>query len=105
MVDPFPPEPRDPLGIAQAIWNELVGESLGSRPADKSLTVAAFEAADALSAYVEAIADGDVLPDAPLFLAPGWYVNVPLEGTYMASWGVTPKPIRDLAAPPVAPAH
>jgi hypothetical protein len=40
------------------------------------------------------------LPDEPLFLAPGWYVNVPLEKTYEASWDVTPKPIRDLVAPP-----
>jgi len=26
------PGPRDPQGIAQAIWDELVGESLGTRP-------------------------------------------------------------------------
>ena len=32
-------------------------------------------------------------------LAPGWYVNVPLEQTYMSSWDVAPKPIRDLVAP------
>ena len=53
-----------------------------------------------LTAYVDALAVGDPLRDAPLFLAPGWYVNVPLERTYTASWGVTPKPIRDLVAPP-----
>ena len=39
--------------------------------------------------------------EIPLFLAPGWYVNVPLEQTYAASWDVTPKPIRDLVAPPL----
>ena len=43
-----------------------------------------------LTAYVDSLAVGDPLPDAPLFLAPGWYVNVPLEQTYMASWDVTP---------------
>jgi hypothetical protein len=42
------------------------------------------------------VAVGNPLPDAPLFLAPGWYVNVPLEATYRASWDVTPRPIRDL---------
>ena len=72
----------------------------GTRPADKPLTVAAFDAGEELTAYVDALAVGDPLPDAPLFLAPGWYVNVPLEQTYMASWNVTPKPIRDLVAPP-----
>ena len=92
MIDLFPSGPRDPQGIAQAIWDELVGESLGTRPADKLLTVAAYDAGDELTAYVDALAVGDLLRDAPLFLAPGWYVNVPLERTYTASWGVTPKP-------------
>ncbi len=46
------------------------------------------------------MAVGDAFPDAPLFLAPGWYVNVPLEQAYRASWEVTPRPIRDLVAPP-----
>ena len=63
VVDLFPPTPRDPDGIHQAIWDELVG---------------------------------DPLPDAPLFLAPGWYVNIPLEATYQASWAETPLPIREL---------
>ena len=37
-------------------------------------------------------------PMRPSSCAPGWYVNIPLEQTYMASWEVTPKPIRDLVA-------
>jgi Protein of unknown function (DUF4058) len=100
MIDLFPTGPRDPQGIAQAIWDELAGESLGTRPADKLLSVAAYDAGNELTAYVDALAVGDLLPDAPLFLAPGWYVNVPLQQTYTASWDVTPKPIRDLVAPP-----
>ena len=100
MIDLFPLETRDPQGMAQAIWDELAGESLGTRPTDKLLTVAAYDAGNELTAYVDALAVGDLLPDAPLFLAPGWYVNVPLEQTYTASWDVTPKPIRDLVAPP-----
>jgi hypothetical protein len=103
IIDPFPPGPRDPLGLAQAIWDALTDEPLSARPAGKLLTVAAFDAGEPLTAYVEAVAVGDVLPDAPLFLAPGWYVNVPLEQTYMASWVVTPKPIRDLVVPATAP--
>jgi hypothetical protein len=100
VVDPFPPGPRDPDGIAQAIWDELVGERLATRPADEPLTVAAFDAGEPLTAYVDSLAVGDPLPEAPLFLAPSWYVNVPLEETYRASWEVTPRPIRDLLGTP-----
>jgi hypothetical protein len=103
MVDLLPLGARDPNGLAQAIWDELVGESLGRRPADKPLTIAAYDAGNELSAYVDPLAVGDMMPDAPLFLAPGWYVNVPLEQTYMASWEVTPKPIRDVVASPSGP--
>jgi hypothetical protein len=100
VIDPFPPGPRDPDGIAQAIWDELVGEPLTLRSVVTPLLVAAIDAGEPLTAYVDSVAVGDPLPDAPLFLAPGWYVNVPLEPTYEASWEVTPRPIRDLVAPP-----
>jgi hypothetical protein len=55
-----------------------------------------------LTAYVEALAVGDSWPEAPLFLEPGWYVNVPLEQTYMTSWELTPRPIRDRLVIPAA---
>ena len=100
VIDPFPPGPRDPDGIAQAIWDQLVGESLAHRTTDQRLLVAAIDAGEPLTAYVDSFAIGDPLPDAPLFLAPGWYVNVPLEQTYEASWNVTPRPIRDLVTLP-----
>ena len=96
VIDLFPPGPRDPDGIAQAIWDELVGEPLATRTADQSRLVAAIDAGEALTAYVDSLSVGNPLPESPLFLAPGWYVNVPLEQTYEASWNVTPQPIRDL---------
>ena len=96
VIDLFPPTARDPDGIHQAIWDELVGETFEARPADKPLTIASYDAGGDLAAYVDPVAVGDPLPDAPLFLAPDWYVNIPLETTYAASWAVTPKPIRDL---------
>lgn len=96
VIDPFPPGPRDPGGIAQAIWSEIADEPLETPSADRSLTIAGFDAGEPVTAYVDRIAVGDDLPDAPLFLAPGWYVNVPLEETYQASWAATPRPIRDL---------
>jgi hypothetical protein len=58
----------------------------------------AYNAGDELVAYCDPVAVGDPLPDAPLFLAPGWYVNVPLEATYKTSWATTPAPIRELVS-------
>lgn len=100
VVDLFPPTPRDPAGIHEVIWGELVGEPFEARPADKPLTIASYDAALDLTAYVDPVAVGDVLPDAPLFLAAGWYVNIPLEQTYMASWENTPAPIREMVMGP-----
>lgn len=45
----------------------------------------------------------DPLPDAPLFLAPGWYVNIPLDRTYAASWEETPPDIRHEVVPEQPP--
>jgi hypothetical protein len=101
MIDLFSPGPRDPQGVAQAVCDELVGESLGTRPAEKLLTVVAYYAGNELTSYVDSLALGEPLPDAPLFLAPGWYVDVPLEQTYMSSWDLTHRPIRDLVASPL----
>ena len=98
-IDLFPPGSRDPEGIHKVIWDEFVGLPVEPRPANKPLTIASYDAGE-LTAYVDPIAVGELLPDAPLFLAPGWYVNIPLEQTYAASWSVTPKPIRDLVELP-----
>ena len=100
IVDLFPPTPRDPAGIHQTIWEQLTDEPFEPRPADAPLTVASYEAGDELTAYVDPVAVGDILPEPPLFLAPGWYVGVPLEGTYQVAWEGTPRPIRDRVEPP-----
>jgi hypothetical protein len=102
VIDPFPPSPRDSEGIAQAIWDGMAGEPLDTRPADEPSTIPAFDAGPPVTAYVDTLAVGDPLPDAPLFLAPGWYVNVPLEQTYQISWDVTSAPIRELVETPAA---
>ena len=96
LIDLFPPTRRDPQGIHQLIWDELTGEPFEPPPADKPLTVAGYDAGGAITAYVDPVAVGDALPDVPLFLAPGWYINIPLEQTYSRSWSLGPKSIRDL---------
>lgn len=102
VIDLFPPTPRDPDGIHHVIWAEFTDEPFEARPANKPLTVAAYNAGIDLTAYVDPVAVGDALPDAALFLAPGWYVNIPLEATYLASWAEAPRLIRDLVEPPTA---
>jgi hypothetical protein len=50
--------------------------------------------------YVEPVGFSDTLIDMPLFLAPGWYVNVPLETTYQAAWRGMPRRFRDVLESP-----
>lgn len=97
VVDLFPPGPRDTEGLYAAIWSEFSGLPSEPLPHANSRTIASYDAGER-TAYVDPIQIGEPLPDTPLFLAPGWYVNIPLERTYMASWAETPQAIRDLVA-------
>ncbi|MDB5313533.1 MAG: hypothetical protein JWO38_7735 [Gemmataceae bacterium] len=99
VVDLFPPGPRDPQGIHKAIWDEIGPDQPFDLPKDKPLTVAAYEA-ESVTAYVEPVAVGDVLPGIPLFLTRRQHVRCPLEASYQAAWGVMPAPIRRLFDPP-----
>jgi hypothetical protein len=97
VVDPFPPGKRDPAGIHAAIWGEISSDDGDDAPpADKPLTLAAYDAGPEKVAYVEFVAVGDPLPDMPIFLRPGDYVKVPLEATYGASWTVFPGAVKRL---------
>ena len=102
IVDLQPPSPRDPRGIHFAIWSQLEGKSSYEPPEGKPLALVAYEAARRRRAYIEPIGVGDDLPDMPVFLAPGWYVNVPLGPTYQAAWRGVPRRWRDVLEPPVA---
>ncbi len=89
IVDLFPPGRRDPEGIHGEIWQEIAGKE-ASLPADKPLTLAAYEAGDMIRAYVVNLALREPLTDMPLFLEPGQAVTVPLEQTYLAAFADTP---------------
>lgn len=95
VIDPFPPSPRDPQGIHKAIWDEIADNPF-QLPADRQLTLVAYQAEPTKTAYVQPIAVGQPLPDMPLFIHENQYINVPLEATYMATWQVLPQPLRDL---------
>lgn len=95
LVDLQPPTARDPEGIHAAGWNEFGGKAKPS-PAGKPLTLVAYDAGPPKEAYVQRLSFAEPLIDMPLFLAPGWYINVPLETTYHAAWRGVPRRIREL---------
>ncbi len=95
VVDLFPPTPRDPHGIHQAIWNEL-GDEPFEQVQGKPLVAASFLGGDLPTAYVEPLAVGDPLPSLPIFLSPERYVPAPLEATYQRAWDVFPALLKAL---------
>jgi hypothetical protein len=94
VVDLFPPGPRDPNGIHSAIWSGFHGEPYTPAP-NQPLTLVSYDAGPPYQAYLEPVAVGEVMPDMPLFLAPGAYVNVPLESTYMGAFDGIARRTRD----------
>jgi hypothetical protein len=98
LIDLHPRTERDPAGIHPIIWAE-VGGNPAPVMAEKPLTLVAYDAGPPKTSYVEPVAVGDTLIDMPLFLAPGWYVPVPLEATYQAAWSGVPRRYRAVLEP------
>jgi hypothetical protein len=101
LIDPFPPGPRDPNGVHGAIWDEDGCEPF-RLPADKPLTLVAYECGPMTRAYIEPIAVGDALPDMPLFLEPDHCIYVPLENTYQTAFAVQPERWKRVLEPPAS---
>jgi hypothetical protein len=100
IIDLHPPGRRDPDGIHGEIWQEIAGQEYAA-PADKPLTLAAYESGNTVRAYVVPVAVGDALTDMPLFLEPGKAVAIPLEATYNAAFAEVPRRWRrGLEEPP-----
>ena len=56
------------------------------------------DAGESRAAYFSFVAVGDVLPNMPLFLRPGVYVQAPLEASYQTTWEQFPTALRGLLA-------
>ena len=97
IIDLFPPSRRDPQGIHRVVWDEIREEPF-ELPPDKPLTLVAYSAGVPKKAFVEPVAVGDPLPDMPVFLDTGTYINAPLEATYLGTWDTCPEPFRQLIA-------
>jgi len=91
VIDLQPPGTFDPEGIHGAVWDYLFGICPDASQ-DRPLTLVSYRAEPVPTAYVEPLSPGAVLPDMPLFLDAEWYVNVPLEETYMLTWQGFPEP-------------
>jgi hypothetical protein len=98
IVDLLPPGRHDPHGIHAAIWDEIAGQEYVP-PADQPLTLASYETALTVRAYVRQVAVGEPLPDMPLFLEPNGCVQVPLEGTYQTAFAAMPRRWRRVLDP------
>jgi hypothetical protein len=103
VVDLFSPTEHDPQGIHPVIWSRLTDTPPVTPSTDRPLAVVSYDATGRPTAYMEPIAVGGLLPDAPLFVAPGRYATIPLELAYMAEWDETPDFIRDEVRRPPAP--
>jgi hypothetical protein len=100
VIDLFPPTKRNPQGIHKAIWDRIKEENF-ELPADKRLTLAAYDAGPPLVPYVEAVAVGESLLEMPIFLKPEFYVPAPLEATYVTTWDeFFPDPMKRLLESP-----
>jgi hypothetical protein len=99
LIDPFPPGPRDPNGIHEAIW-QMVEDDSFRLPPNRPLTIVAYECGPTTQAYIETLAVGDRLPEMPLFLEPGAHVLVPLETTYQSAWDTVPARWQRVIAAP-----
>jgi hypothetical protein len=99
VVDLFPPTPRDPLGIHNAISEEF-GEAPMEIPPGKPLTVVSYIGGDVPIAYLDPVAVGDALPSAAIFLDDDDYVYAPLEQTYSRAWEVVPDVVKELINSP-----
>jgi hypothetical protein len=93
IVDLFPPNRRNPQGIHKAIWDRIRDEPF-ELPADKPLTLVSYAVGSEITAYIEPVAVGDILPDRPVFLTGNNYVACPLEATYQAAWDVFPAVLK-----------
>lgn len=98
VADIHPPGRLDPRGMHGAIWDEWAGEAYEAPPGEP-LTVVSYEADIPVRAYIEPVAVGAELVDAPLFLEPHGCVMVPMEATYQSAFDVMPRRWREVLQP------
>lgn len=94
LLDLHRPGNFDPQGIHGAIWEEIAEPWIA--PTDRPLTLAGYESALTVRAFVQPLTIGEMLIDMPLYLEPNGYVLVPLENTYARAFDALPKRWRSV---------
>lgn len=106
VIDLFPQGRRMPGG-----WHPLLNRELDipkgrggngeDQPSDRPVALLSYEAAmPHIMAYLEYVKVGDPLPDMPLFLTTGRYVNAPLAATYEATYRPLPPETKEMLDTP-----
>jgi len=90
VADLLPPSRFDPQGVHGEIWKRL-GQEEDDLPEGNPLTLASYEALPMPEAFLEHLAVGESLPEMPLFLERGIYINLPLESSYMLAYRGMPE--------------
>ena len=103
LIDPFPPTKRDPQGMHGLIWDEAGSDDALEFASPRDRIFASYQATDELTAYLEVLGVGDVLPSMPLFLPGGTSIEVPLEETYLAAWATCSKIMQEAVITGVLP--
>ena len=94
VIDLFPPGSFDHGGLHAIIAEDRL-EIAEPTACDPPLAVVSYDAGEPLTSYLEPLAVGDALPDAPLFLDAGYYVSLPLEATYQSAWDNLGSDVRE----------
>jgi hypothetical protein len=98
LIDVHPPGSLDPRGVHNLVWSRLGEPAMPFLP-ERPLQVASYRSSGSIACYLEPLAVGESLPDAPLFLSPSRYVNLPLESTYQSASEALPRQVWE------APGH
>ncbi len=90
IVDLHPPGPRDPQGIHGVLWEAIDDRQPYTQPADKPLTLVAYQCDRGITAHIQPFAVGETMIDMPLYLDPDSYITIPLEQTYQQAYKGVP---------------
>ncbi len=104
VIDINMPTPCAPQGIHREIFAEF-GDETYIAPADAPLTLAAYTSGHTISARVEPVGVRERLPPMPLFLAPHYYLMIPLEESYAKAFSGLPRHLQAELNATISPAR
>ncbi len=92
VIDLHPPTSRDPRGVHALFWQQHFGDDDAPGVDQQNpLGLSAYCSSARPTAYFEPLSVGDALIDMPVFLTQDYYINVPLEQTYLEAWQGVPQ--------------